>query len=380
VDPDTFRNFTQIVQAKGYPCETHKVLTEDGYYLTVFRIPHGVNKTKENAGLPRPPVLLQHGFGSSSFAWILNWPYEALPYILADAGFDVFMGNNRGNIYSLAHTHYSSDDPRFWDFSWDEMVKYDVPALINYIKKLTGQPKLSYVGHSEGNTIMFAANTIFPSLYTSLDIFVALAPVTTMKYVESVGLKLLAEYDAGQLLLDFGVHEFPPGFSNAELQAVLYWFCKNNPYVCYDLETFIAGPVAGPTNSSRDPVFATHNPGGTSVKNAIHWSQAINSGKFQMYDYGSDNPKKYNGSLTPPVYPLSKFPAGLPVALFSGLQDVLADPTDVTNLYHILSNIRPPYWNIQPEYAHRDFVANIEAFHQIYNIIVDLIKKQTSFL
>lgn len=102
------------------------------------------------------------------------------------------------------------------------------------------------------------------------------------------------------------------------------------------------------------------------------------SGQFQMFDYGSENRKHYNGSLTPPSYPLSKFPSQeLPVALFSGNQDVLADPTDVTNLYHILSQTRAPYWNIQPEYAHRDFVSNIEAFYQIYGNVVTLIENHT---
>jgi len=48
----------------GYPCEIHNITTEDGYILTVFRVPHGVKSQRPNT----KPVLLQHGFGSSSFA------------------------------------------------------------------------------------------------------------------------------------------------------------------------------------------------------------------------------------------------------------------------------------------------------------------------
>lgn len=55
-------NFTQIVESHGYPCEVHQVRTNDGYLLTVFRIP-----PKKRGG--PPPVLLQHGLLDSSFTY-----------------------------------------------------------------------------------------------------------------------------------------------------------------------------------------------------------------------------------------------------------------------------------------------------------------------
>ncbi|CAF4868088.1 unnamed protein product, partial [Rotaria sp. Silwood2] len=42
---------------KGYPCEEHKVITNDGYILGIFRIRHGRN----SSSLTGRPVLLQHG-------------------------------------------------------------------------------------------------------------------------------------------------------------------------------------------------------------------------------------------------------------------------------------------------------------------------------
>lgn len=58
----------------------------------------------------------------SSNTWVLNSVTESLAFILADAGFDVWLGNNRGNCYSQYNTHLSPDDVAFWAFSYDGIV------------------------------------------------------------------------------------------------------------------------------------------------------------------------------------------------------------------------------------------------------------------
>ena len=78
-----------MVLEAGYPVESHEVVTQDGYILTLHRIPAS-NKS-------RPPVVfLQHGLMSSSADWVLSGPDHALAYQLAQAGYDVWMGNFRG--------------------------------------------------------------------------------------------------------------------------------------------------------------------------------------------------------------------------------------------------------------------------------------------
>ncbi|KAE9599539.1 putative triacylglycerol lipase [Lupinus albus] len=106
-----------------------------------------------------------------SNAWLVNGPKLDLPFILADNGYDVWFSNTRGTKFSRQHVSLDpsnsgdldatlklllSDHVEFWNWTWDELVAYDLPAVFDYVSNKTGQ-KINYIGHSQGTLIALAS-------------------------------------------------------------------------------------------------------------------------------------------------------------------------------------------------------------------------------
>ena len=69
----------------------------------------------------------------------MNTGEKSPAFRLARAGYDVWLGNNRGTKYSLGHTSLTTKDKAYWEFSYTELGDYDAPTQVDYIRNHTGK-------------------------------------------------------------------------------------------------------------------------------------------------------------------------------------------------------------------------------------------------
>lgn len=360
-------NVTEIILHYGYPCENHAATTPDGYILSLQRIPHGVNPATPSA--PKPVVFFQHGLTDCSVGICLNPPSESLPFMLADAGFDVWLGNNRGNGYSMSNVNYSPSDDEFWAFSWDEMAQYDLPTQLSYVRRTAGVKQLTYIGHSEGTTQAWSG-FLNRTTASMANLFIAMAPVAYTHHIRSELMQVGAHWDLVQLESLLGVREFDLATA---IQKLLPDICYVDPAACEDVLDLLMGPSVN-LNESRMDYYLNYEPNPTSVQNIVHWAQGVNVEKFQKFDFGKEGNMKHYGQPTPPQYDLGNFPETLPFALFTGGNDYLADPADVATLVASLPS-QSVLTHFEPTYAHMDFLWAEDAHTKIYPLILKLCKQ-----
>ncbi|NXO87959.1 LIPM Lipase, partial [Sitta europaea] len=364
-NPECFMNVSEIIRYHGFPSEEYEVTTEDGYILGVFRIPAARNS--QNTG-KKPAVLLHHGVLGDATHWISNLPNNSLGFVLADAGFDVWLGNSRGDTWSLKHKTLKPCQKEFWQFSFDEIGKYDIPAELNFIMNKTGQKDVFYIGHSEGTTAGFIAFCTYPDLSRKIKAFFALAPVATITHATSLLVKMIQfPQSLIRLLVGCkGVLQY-----NELMNGPVTQFCACMGKVCSRIFCYLAGGRIQNMNTSRTDAYTRHYPAGTSVQNVIHWHQIMHADQFQAYDYGcKENMKKYN-QTAPPVYKIEEIKT--PIAVWSGEKDKLADPKDMARLLPRITNLI--YHEHFPTWGHLDFLWGLDATEKMYLKIIELLKK-----
>ncbi|NWV66023.1 LIPM Lipase, partial [Malurus elegans] len=364
-NPECFMNVSEIIRYHGYPSEEYQVTTKDGYILSVNRIPAGRNA--RNTG-QRPVVFLQHAFLGDATHWITNLPNNSLGFLLADAGCDVWLGNSRGNTWSMKHKTLKPSQKEFWQYSFDEMGKYDVPAELYFIMNKTGQKDIYYIGHSEGSTAGFVAFSTYPELAKQVKVFFALGPVTSCSHATSPLFSLI-NLPEPLIKLIFGykgtAHQIE------FLRGPVTQLCTSLDKFCAHILIYIAGGSIKNINTSRIDTIVGHSPAGTSVQNIMHWRQLVHEDQFRAYDYGpKENMKKYN-QTAPPEYKIEEIK--IPTAIWSGGQDTFADPKDTARLLPRITNLI--YHEDFPAWGHLDFIWGLDATEKMYMKIIELIGK-----
>jgi len=365
----------EMIAEAGYPAETHIVETEDGYLLRMHRIPWGKEYRREENN--RPAVFLQHGLLSSSADWVMIGERYAIAFLLADRGYDVWMGNYRGNTYSRGHTNSSLPPGEYWDFSWDQMGQYDLPAMLQHMMKVTRQDEFYYIGHSMGTLTYYVACNYHNWIANATKLMVGYGGHTVVSHMWSPLFRTLSYYvgDLSWLIDHLGLHQFmPSSWLRSWLASEVCDEAMTSAAVCQSMMFLICGYNAAEINSTMLPVIMAHNPAGTSMLTMIHYAQGVESGAWQGYDLGSPaaNMVRWNSSK-PPVYQYS--PITAPVALYWAQNDWLVSPIDEADLANHLPNLVLNQRVPEDAYMHNDFLWGIHSREMVYQPTLELMEK-----
>eukprot|EP00005_Dracoamoeba_jomungandri_P007631 CAMPEP_0174274848 /NCGR_PEP_ID=MMETSP0439-20130205/59499_1 /TAXON_ID=0 /ORGANISM="Stereomyxa ramosa, Strain Chinc5" /LENGTH=905 /DNA_ID=CAMNT_0015366889 /DNA_START=14 /DNA_END=2731 /DNA_ORIENTATION=+ len=353
----------------GFPSEEHIVETPDGYLLTLFRIPYS---NVEDQYSRRPVILLMHGLMDSCVTWVINENDHSLAFMLARAGFDVWLGNVRGTRWGMKHRKFKPTSSKFWAFNRDMFV-WDLRRIIDFILLHTSQQSLSYVGHSQGGCIAFKLCCEDPDYFKSkINFFAGLGPAVFVGNLRCTFLVELKFMSDKQLKATFGNKSF--GVADSLVNKAFPSLVANTPTLSYEVTKRFLAALTGwnpHKNFSADrlPMVCAHSPGGTSVNNIINWKQAMTSGKFQKFDFGKKLNKMTYGSEKPPEYNLKNCKDCGNIAIFYGGEDLLTTKEDEE---HLISIINPYYSQFLPNYGHLDYVWGYDANVLIYPKIIEL--------
>ena len=94
------------------------------------------------------PVLLCHGLAANRFTFDFTPPYSVAHY-LAEAGFDCFSVEWRGT----GHSRKPPPGRRYTDFTVDDHILQDAPALLELALRETGARQAFWLGHSLGGLV-----------------------------------------------------------------------------------------------------------------------------------------------------------------------------------------------------------------------------------
>lgn len=404
--PEMSYTTPELCRSRGYPCEEHYIKTSDGFLLGVHRIPTGklpisksslelarspdyslhspsyssLDEASEGSGSAsarneptvtiaaingrRPVAFVMHGFLQSSEAYVSTT--YSLPFALADAGFDVWLGNCRGNKYSCKHERHDPDSNEYWDFCLDEIARIDIPAVLTYILTHTGVDSLSYIGFSQGTAAAFAAFSTNAEIAKRVNIFCAMGPATALKGFSNSVVDALTRSSPHIVYLILGKRRLLP--------STLFW--QSILSVSALIRTidasvkFLFGWSMKNVHPKDKGLHYAHIYSYSSVKTVVQWFQIMNSGHFQMYDdhrWRTQNSKTY----IQPRYPIHQI--ACPISIFYGGRDELPDTQRLIESLPDDSIVHE-----EPTFEHLDFMYSRESAKRVYPRIVELATRATT--
>ena len=362
-------DYKSYISNLGLDLEEETVTTEDRYVNTMWRL-----TSKDPNNRNGKSVIMQHGLLDGAFSFLIL-AEDSLPKKLCDEGYVVYLPYIRGTQFSRSHLDYDSGlTSKYWDFSFDHMAAYDVPANINFVKNRDGVEKVYYIGHSQGSLTFFLAYMNNPEfMEKNIAKFIALGTVPNVNNAPHFLIKL---FDKSKILNLIPVKNFLT--LPKEVGQVFVPLCTSKAkFLCNSILSlaFSGTHETGRIDYDRlgKNIFL-YEPGGTSLQNMKHWIQIYKAKRAQKYDYGLVENLKHYGQTTPPVYDLKKMKGySIPSLMTISDADPFANPQDTLDFVDNIENKKVVNILSLTNYNHIDYFWADSAVQEIFPKVMDFL-------
>ena len=187
-----------------------------------------------------------------------------------------------------------------------------------------------------------------------LNTFIALAPIVNLENNPSEALQEVSYHwkPVVDLVEGVGVYELRDPKTEKRLTKICQMQLLDD--VCSLIDTWFSKMPPYEDQTSWDLV-STLPQSSASIKQLIHYGQIIKTGVFKQYDYGSDEDNiAHYGNSTVPELNLDNISHEVPIAIFVGVQDNMADPLDVAWLRNKLGDKVVKYVELD-QFDHQSF-------------------------
>lgn len=387
---NTSETADDLCKISNLSLQTHATITRDGYEIILHHCqPRGRHHSTQGTQSQvqgrgsGPPVLLVHGLMQDSESFLCGGS-TSVASSLVNAGYDVWIGNNRGTKYSSNHLEYHRGQEDYWDYSIDDLATYDVPAMIEYVLQATNSSQLAYVGFSQGSTQGFASIFSQPILQSQISLFIALSPALKSSGLSSFWLqKILHTFP--QLLFQLFGRLGMLSFCEDVRRVLSKSFFAN---IVKSAMTFLFHWTCENISSQRRVEFFQFCYSPSSVKCVNHWFQIIQHGSFRSYNHEvvhkGQRLERDRASLRTPhhsrqcqesralSYDLRQ-PINCPIAIFYGGSDTLITRNIHEVLHEMSDSIK--FLHCEPSYEHLDMIWADNAHEKIFPKMIEQLDK-----
>jgi pimeloyl-ACP methyl ester carboxylesterase len=352
-------------------CESHRVITQDGYILQLKRI-YIPNITT------RGVVILLPGLGDSSATFINSGFNSSLAGILLQNQWETWLMDERGKApfshVNKSKNHHSVD---FWEFSLQENIDYDIPSTIRYVLKISGKQHVDgFIAHSQGGLLAFLSLSEYPDLANRVKTVIAMAsPLHGWSSKRAIPRFLLQgfEFIVYRLFHD-------PARLASWARHFISRTCFFIPWACTIGVCLAAGGCTSSNpnhrldiNSDRFSSIFTFYPVATSLRNIHHLTQFEEKQFMTRFDFLNKelNQEKYDGQSEPPQFSFKKLRT--PAYIYFGSHDMFVGATRFNNVDELFSHGILQEKRLYEGFGHAHFVWHTNAKDNIYKSIVDVL-------